>query len=226
MAAPPQVLDMAARLGAVCDGHSRRSVFKQTGTLRTDPTGRRRKFSASQWIDSHQTAFCWRARTGPWGSIGVEDSLIDSRPVGSVLALGLIPLGKAKASPELLKGQLMRYLAELPWIPDAIVCNRELSWRVAASDQLSVSTTMDGAYGEVTFTLDSEGLPVLIDGVRPREESGRFVERPWRGQLLDFRLVQGRLIPQKARLSWELDGRQSEVWRGELASWKITTQMQ
>jgi hypothetical protein len=46
-----------------------------------------------------------------------------------VRALGLIPIVRAERTPALQRGQLMRYLAELAWAPDAILHNTELRWR-------------------------------------------------------------------------------------------------
>ena len=40
-----------------------------------------------------------------------------------IVALGFIPIARAKHTPALVRGELMRYLAEIPWAPDAILCN-------------------------------------------------------------------------------------------------------
>jgi hypothetical protein len=34
-----------------------------------------------------------------------------------------------KGGPELAQGEAFRYLAEIAWVPQAIVANRELSWQ-------------------------------------------------------------------------------------------------
>jgi len=39
--------------------------------------------------------------------------------------------------PSLLKGELMRYLAELPWAPDALLANPWLAWRAHSDCTLS-----------------------------------------------------------------------------------------
>ena len=49
-----------------------------------------------------------------------------------VLALGFIPLVRAQHTTALQRGELMRYLAELAWAPDAILHNPHLRWREEA----------------------------------------------------------------------------------------------
>ncbi len=225
MSLPPAVLDLARRLGAQGPSNTAlqraRAVFAQQGTLRTDPAGKWMGFTASQWMSAGQTAFCWRAKTGPLGALRVEDSLVADRAMGGVSILGLVPLARAQASPALLKGQVMRYLAELPWVPDAILCNAHLSWTVSSPETLSVSAAIGDIRGQVRFSLDREGLPARIEGLRPREEKGVFRERPWHGQFRDFRSLGGRLIPHQGAVAWVLDGEPCEVWRGSLTSWRF-----
>jgi hypothetical protein len=77
-------------------------------------------FAARQWIGLDTVAFDWRARIGPLRLITVRDALVDDAPRSEVRFLGGFQLGSAPGGPSLLKGQVMRYLAELPWAPDAI----------------------------------------------------------------------------------------------------------
>jgi len=51
----------------------------------------------------------------------------------------------------------MRYLAELPLAPDAILHNAELHWREAGPDKLAVSAGSGETVSEVVLSLDSEG---------------------------------------------------------------------
>jgi len=42
------------------------------------------------------------------------------------MALGVIPVARAERSSALMRGELMRYLAELAWAPDAFLFNTTL----------------------------------------------------------------------------------------------------
>lgn len=73
------------------------------------------------------------------------------------MALGVIPVARAERSSALMRGELMRYLAELAWAPDAILFNVTLRWREDGPDRLSVSAGVGETAAEVTLSLDGEG---------------------------------------------------------------------
>jgi hypothetical protein len=73
------------------------------------------------------------------------------------MAIGFIPIARAKHSSALVRGELMRYLAELAWAADAILHNSELRWRKDGPDTLSVSAGSGETASEVVLSLDSEG---------------------------------------------------------------------
>lgn len=215
---PPEVIALARRLGAQY-GEGSRSSFGQTGTLRNLGDEGWMPFSARQWIAADALAFSWRAKVGPLGLVHVEDALIEGRPIGAVKVMGLIPLKRAATSEGLIKGELQRYLAELPWNPDAVLSNCALHWQVRAERELRVSATLQGVEASVDITLDAEGLPHTTFAMRPALSEEGFIEREWHGTFTDFREVEGRLVPFAGRVGWTMQGEYFEVWRGVLTDW-------
>jgi hypothetical protein len=65
------------------------------------------------------------------------------------------------------RGETMRYLAELPWIPDALLFNTQLSWRVIDTRTLAVATGKGARRSEVRITLNEAGDPITGRGGRP-----------------------------------------------------------
>ncbi|MBX7541409.1 DUF6920 family protein [Qipengyuania sphaerica] len=218
---PEEARALAARLGVLDPGKGV-ARFRQSGRLRNIGREKWMAFSARQMIECASCAFDWRARVGPLGAIHVEDSLHGDTPSGRVSIAGLVTLDRAAASPDLLKGQLMRYLAELPWCPTAILANRDLRWSVTDKDELRVSTQSRGVCGEVTFKLNDAGLPVRVEGLRPAMEQDGYVERLWIGEFSEFRQCDGYTVPHEAAVSWVLEGSAFEVWRGKLSDWRMT----
>ncbi len=216
---PHAVRRMAERLGArqLPGGQTR---FRQAGELRNIGSSKWMRFTATQSIDIATCNFDWRARTGPLGVLRIRDALMDGQPTGAVTALGLVPLARAKVSPELIKGQLMRYLAELPWSPDSLLSNAALEWEVVDEQHLRVSASVGPVSGEIAVTLDNDGLPSSIAGTRPAREGGGFIEREWHGVFSDWRESDGRTIPFSGRVWWIVDGKPEDVWRGKVASWQ------
>lgn len=217
---PPEVLVLARRLGALSNQRPERVCFAQAGKLRTNEKADWMEFTATQWMDCTKVAFAWNAKTGPLKLLRVEDALYDSAAKGQVSFAGLLPLAKATTSDVLIKSQLMRYLAELPWCPDAILSNRDLRWSVQSTDRVEVAASQNDVTGSVEFELDGQGLPARVTGIRPREENGAFAEREWIGHFGDYCDVGGALIAHSARVGWVLEDGYCEVWRGSVTDWQ------
>jgi hypothetical protein len=168
--------------------------------------------------------FTWVARTGPMGMITVRDELEGQTANGSVRLFGHLPLAKAAPSPALTKADLMRYLAELPWAPDAVLSNDQLGWTELDSGRLRVAARCANVEAAVTFTLDDDGLISTVEAEdRPRQEGAYIKERPWRGAFSDYRAVDGRTVPHAAEVGWVVDGEAFSVWRGRLKSWGVVS---
>ncbi|MXP63278.1 hypothetical protein E0493_07920 [Roseomonas sp. M0104] len=213
---------LAQRLGATGGPWLSGVSLAQSGTMRGSPGARPLRFSAAQSIDLRRCAFSWRANVGPLGCVSVVDALEGSEPRLDLRLLRVIPLGSATASPALTKGEIMRYLAELAWAPDAILLNPELDWQELDGRSLRVGAGQGAARGEVTLRLDAQGRIVEARAEdRPREEEEGFVERPWRGRFGDYRQHEGRWIPFAAEVDWVIEGRPFTTWSGVLRSWEI-----
>jgi len=219
---PAEVVALAHRLGIEEPQYGGSVLLRQTGRLRSDAKARWMRFKARQHIAVDRCGFAWRAGVGPLGLIHVEDALDGATPIGRVAALGIIPLARSEYSVPLLKGELMRYLAELPWAPDAILANSELQWEAQGEGRLAVSAKIDTIRATVIFHLDETGLPVRVEGRRPRQEGGVFHEREWHGEFGDFRTIEGRLVPHVGRVSWRIEAERVDVWHGRLVAWSIS----
>jgi len=198
---PPAVYDLALRLGA--NSRAGRDVaLRQTGRMRQDPASRWMKFSARQTISSYACAFEWRARTGPLGTVSVRDALSGGEGALDVRALGFITIAHLAPSPTLTRGELMRYLAEVAWAPDAILFNTALRWRSDGSDRLIVGAGAGDAEAEVTLTLDGDGRIVSVFAAdRPRGVKDTFTPTPWQGRFTDYRQHQGFWLPFSGEVS-------------------------
>jgi hypothetical protein len=187
--------------------------------MRSGPDDRFRQFRTSQTIKLRHAKFKWRACSGPFGFVKVTDAFAGGQGDLQVKMLGLFPRARVHGGGQVAKGEVMRYLAELPWAPDALVANRMLVWRLLDDRGFAVSAGTGNARGEITLTLGADGVIASISALRPREESGETVERPWHGRFSDYRWHGGRLIPFRGEVGWIVDEREFVVWRGEITKW-------
>ena len=218
---PAAVHGVAERLG-VKSGDGRSAVrLSHTGRMRQKATASWTAFTARQTIALDRCEFDWKARNGPVGLVSVRDALVDGVGHLHVRAFGFITLARAEPSAELTRGELMRYLAELAWAPDAILRNSHLRWREDGPDRLVVGAGCGAAAAEVTLSLDGEGRIVgafapdrgaLIDGVT--------VPTPWSGVFSDYRFHDGVWLPFFGEVSWEMPAGAFTYWQGRIETWE------
>jgi hypothetical protein len=217
---PPAVYDLALRLGA--NPHAGRDVaLRQTGRMRQDPGSVWMKFSSRQTISSYACAFEWRASTGPLGMVCVRDALSGGEGAFDVRALGFIRIAHLAPSPALTRGELMRYLAEIAWAPDAILFNTALRWRGDGPDRLIVGAGVGETEAEVLLTLDSDGrIASVFAADRPRGVKDTFTPTPWQGRFTDYRQHQGFWLPFSGEVSWTIGASAFVYWEGHIEGWE------
>lgn len=217
---PEAVRQLVARLGCK-DGEALSQVhLNQTGQMRHGEASAWMDFTARQRIELATCAFEWNARTGPLGLVRVKDVFSDGRGRLNAKLFGLLQVAGTSNSAELDRGEMMRYLAELAWAPDAILRNRHLKWRVLDETRIAVSAGDGARRAEVQLALDREGRIVeAFAPDRPRLIGNDFKPTAWRGTFRDYRRLKNRLLPTSAEVGW-LDGNIYEVvWRGCVSYW-------
>jgi hypothetical protein len=219
---PAAVCDLAIRLGANPNADARNVRLGQTGRLKQQVGATSwMSFSATQTISIRTCAFDWRARAGPLGVVSARDALKDGEGRFDVMALGFMPIVRAEHSSALVRGELMRYLAELAWAPDAILHNTELRWREDGPDTLSVSAGSGETASEVVLSLDGEGrIEGSFSPDRPRSATAPFLPTPWRGRFSDYRRLEDRWLPFAGEVAWEIDGKEFVYWQGRIEHWQ------
>ncbi|MDB5712498.1 MAG: hypothetical protein JWL96_4568 [Sphingomonas bacterium] len=218
---PAAARDLALRLGASAERVGLDVRLTQSGLMkRTLGVDAWSPFTASQTIATNCCRFDWRARFGPLGAISVRDALEDGEGRLTVNALGIIPLGRTKPTAALTKGELMRYLAELPWAPDAILHNPELRWRAIGPDTIVVSAGVGDTSVEVSLGLNTQGqVATVLAKNRPRSPTPPLLPMRWVGGFSDYRLHDGRWLPFAGEVAWEIDGHNEVYWICRVEAW-------
>lgn len=180
---PAAVYDLALRLGATAGANETDVRLKQSGhMLRSLESKSWMAFSATQTLSTRRCGFDWRARFGPLGVVSVRDAFENGEGCLDVKALGFIPIMRAKRTPALARGELMRYLAEIAMAPDAILHNADLRWRVDGPDTLAVSAGVAEISAEIVLSLDGDGrIAGTFAPDRPRSVTAPLCPRPGAG---------------------------------------------
>lgn len=219
---PGEARELARRLGVNAESRGDRVLFRQTGRLRRDASSGWMGFRARQTIWTDECAFDWRAWTGPGGLVSVRDALLGGKGRLRVKALGFLPIARAEGSPEVTRGELMRYLAELPWAPQAILRNRNLRWRREGPDRLVVGAGEAECSADIVLALDEHGrIASTFAPDRPRAVGREFVPTPWHGRFLDYGRHDGLWLPSRAEVAWVIDGVETPCFEGRVEEWRM-----
>lgn len=178
-----------------------------------------RPFTSTQDVVVTGPGFLWNARIkmAPGMPARVHDAYVDGRAVLTARLFGLFTVMESPDSPELAQGELMRFLAEAPWYPTALLPGEGVSW--APIDDDSARLTL--ADGETVVSVDvhfnDDGLidSVYSDG-RYRDVEGSQTKAPWEGRFWNYEERSGMLIPLDGEVAWLLPEGRLPYWRGHI----------
>lgn len=216
MTLPPPVRQYVER--ALPDGAGAASSVRitQEGTMWMKPGARGRRFTATEHFEIDRVAFSWRARFPVLGPLALE--VVDGYDAGlGLLELRVLGLRVSRrAGPELGPGESQRYLAELPWAPQALARNPELEWGEPGDGLVEVACRVAEGRPAVTFRFDEAGDIVHVSALRRRQVGKSWEETPWGGDFHDYETLGGARIPTAAEVYWDVGGDRLVYWRGKV----------
>ena len=129
-----------------------------------------------------------------------------------------LPLKRLRGSP-VTKGEVMRYLAELPLAPAAMAHNRELEWREVDKSTVEVATSVAGPRLAVLLHFDDAGDVVAASAQdRPRSVGKSSIETPWIGEFSSYGVLGGVRVPTRAEVRWDLHEGPFVYFRGQVTA--------
>ena len=210
---------------ALTDGQAIVSAvsIRHAGTFNMSATAEQWKpFTSEQRVVTGRPGFVWDARVMmlPGVPAHVHDAYIAGAGLLHGAVLGLVTVVDMANTPELARGELMRFFAEAAWYPTALLPSQGVHWE-AVDDTSAHATLTDGAVTlKLLFRFNAEGL---IDTVRAeargRVVDGKTVMAPWQGRYWRYAVQEGMRVPQEGEVAWIL----SEGLEGEKPYWRGTT---
>lgn len=218
--APVRAFADRGMMGALPAGAVR---LTQAPEMRLKPGADWQPLTARQVISAGTPGFAWIAAMtlGPMPIVRVIDSYTGGMGLLDVRLLGAFRMG-VEEGPEAALGEAMRYLAELPWSPDAILTNPELRWAVTP-DGVSVALDTAGGEAQVNFGLDANGDVVTMqaEGRPAKLADGTPARLGWRGAYARYSEIGGRRIPVYGEVGYVYPEGFEAYWRGEIISYGV-----
>ncbi len=176
-------------------------------------------FRSTQRVITRRRGFDWDARIqmGPGLSALVHDAYLFGEGILQASVMGLVKFMDLPSTPELAKGELMRWFAEAAWYPTALLPSQGVVWEAVDSTSAK-ATLMEGDFTlAMTFRFREDGL---IESQRV-EARGRTVGKaviptPWEGRWSRYEERDGMLVPLEGEVSWMMEEGAKPYWRGKI----------
>jgi hypothetical protein len=203
----------------------RQVLITQEGEMWLRPGARGMRFAATQRFAVERVALSWRARfpvAGPL-ALHVVDRFADDDGELAVRLLGL-PVQRQRGT-ETAAGEALRYLAELPWAPHALLHNRKLEWRDLDARRTEVATRVRGHRLTVELAADESGDIVRSSSrMRQRKIAGEWVATPWGGNFDGYEKLGGIRVPTFGEAYWDLPEGRYVYFRAHVRSVELLEQ--
>jgi uncharacterized protein DUF6544 len=191
--------------------------FRQTGDFAMRP-GSWSPFTAVEYFSVEPPGFLWdaRIRMARILPLYIRDSYIAGEGALNGTVAALVPLVHLRGTPSIASGELLRYLAEAPLLPTALLPRKGLSW-TAIDDCTARATLTDGT---TTVSCDMRfgegGEVVRISAMRDGIFNGITMVKRWVGHFRDYRRIHGMMVPTWAEVEWIMPEGPQPYWRGRV----------
>jgi hypothetical protein len=160
-------------------------------------------FTATQLVTTQRLGFDWDARIqmAPGVSAFVHDSYILGEGKLHASLLGLLTVADVGNTPQAAQGELLRFFAEMPWYPTALLPSQGVHWE-AIDDTSARATLTDGATTvSLVFQFNAEGAIATMRAEARNRDA--LTTMPWNGRFWEYAVRNGMLIPLEGEVGWE-----------------------
>ena len=189
------------------------------GQFNMSETGEKwRPFTSEQEVTAASPGFDWEARIrmAPGLSVLVRDAYVAGQGILKASLAGLFTVAEWPQTPELARGELMRFLAEAVWYPTALLAGPFVKWEEAGGSSAK-ATLVDGETAvSLAFYFGPDGLVERVRAEsRPRTVGERTVDMPWEGRFRVWERHGGMLVPTEGVVAWITPEGPRPYWRGK-----------
>ena len=194
------------------------AVLRHEGEMFLKPDAPATPFTSVQHVRAVPAGFMWdaRARMMPLVPARIRDRYVDGTGGMYVTIGGLVPLVNQEGTSDMAVAALMRWAAEGPWLPVALLPRDGVRWE-AVDDRTATLVVEDaGTTVTLTATFADDGTIATIVGTRPLDRDGRTEWHTWGGRHTDYRTIAGMHVPTRAEVWWDLPEGRWVYYRGTL----------
>jgi hypothetical protein len=160
-------------------------------------------FTATQFVTTQRPGFDWDARIqmAPGVSAFVHDAYVLEGGSLHVSLLGLFAVADVRDTPQAAQGELLRFFAEMPWYPTALLPSQGVHWEAIDNTSAHANVTDGATTVSLVFRFNAEGT---IETIRAEARyRDKLTAMPWSGRFWDYSVCNEMLIPLQGEVGWE-----------------------
>lgn len=160
-------------------------------------------FTATQLVTTQRPGFDWDARIqmAPGVSAFVHDAYVLEEGSLHASLLGLFTVADVRGTPEAAQGELLRFFAEMPWYPTALLPSQGVRWEAIDNTSARAILTDNPITVSLVFRFNAEGtIETMRAEARFRD---KLTAMPWSGRFWNYSVCNEMLIPLEGEVGWE-----------------------
>jgi hypothetical protein len=178
--------------------------LKHAGEFRQNENQKWMPIEGEEYFTTETPGFIWIGKISllPLLWITGIDMYSEGKGVFQIKLLSIITIADTPKGKELDESELMRWLAEAPLFPTALLPSNFLRWEPVDSDSAKAIIDYAGNRAEVLFHFDREGKIVQMTADRYRAVDNSFVKEKWLGHYSSYAIAENMMIPWNIEVSW------------------------
>ena len=180
--------------------------LKQVGEFRMKENQPWMPIKAEQYFTTEDPAFIWRAKLSmlPFVWVEARDRYYQGKGNMLIKLLSTITVANATGS-EMDISSLIRFLAEAPWFPTALLPSDYIEWKEIDSNSAQAIIKDNGYTASGIFTFNEKGEIIkFVTNDRYMEADGKYFKEQWGGYYRNYQEIEGMKIPIEGEVEWNL----------------------
>jgi len=163
------------------------------------------KATAKQYVTTKEPGFIWKVLVHmmPGVHISGRDRYMYGQGEMLIKVMSFLKVVDAKGL-EMDQGTLLRYLAEICWVPTAALKDY-IKWEAIDDHHAKAIMSYNDITADGIFEFDDEGHMIAFEALRYGEFDGIYQLKPWRIEMHNIKDFSGFKLPIEGKVIWKLD---------------------
>lgn len=176
----------------------------QHGSMRTNPKSKWMPFEAVQHFTVDPPAFVWSAKVNAFPLVTIAGRDIYQNGDGNMLIKPLYIFTAANShGQEINQGTLLRFMAEMAWLPQAAVSNY-LQWEFIDDHHARATMEYGGTTASGIYIFDDDGNLAGFEALRYGDFDGTYRLEKWSVAATGYKRFNGIWIGHQNEVTWKL----------------------